>query len=459
MILGFDRRYVFLPVVLSIALVITAIVVVEAGQARLRASAAEVQASGRRLMLMGRFLRVMTDAETGQRGFLLTNEPEYLAPFESAAAEIEPALKDLELAYQEAQSTEGVARVGELRALAAQKLGEMRLTLNYQKEQGQWAAVDLVRTDVGKHTMDRIRKVLQQQQAVEGRTLNGAKEEAERDVLITRGIFIAGSAMNIVLVIVAGLLTTREIRRRLAEGARLAAEKMALEQEVAVRTAELSALSSHLQEVSEREKLALSRELHDELGGLLTAAKMDVSALRKELRAEDPETQSRWNRLLEALDAGVDLKRRVVEKLHPTLLENMGLYAAISWQFQESCGRGGLKCTETLPENELPLSKEAAIAIFRVAQESMTNILKHANATTAHLDISIVDHQMIMNIRDNGVGFPPNRLKTAIGAGWTSMRHRVVGLGGHWNAGPGPDGVGTEIEVRLPLDRIQIAPA
>src|SRR5579871_4763996 len=99
-----------------------------------------------------------------------------------------------------------------------------------------------------------------------------------------------------------------------------------LEGRVRRRTSELSALSSHLQQVSEKEKAALARELHDELGGLLIAVKMDVSWLHKRApNAQDPEMHTRWTRVLKVLDEGVDFKRRIVESLRPTLLDNMGL--------------------------------------------------------------------------------------------------------------------------------------
>ena len=89
------------------------------------------------------------------------------------------------------------------------------------------------------------------------------------------------------------------------------------------------------------------------------------------------------------MSAGVDLKRRVVEELRPTLLDNMGLFTALRWQFKETCRRAGLRCTETIPEFELKFSPDAAIGVFRVAQEALTNILKHAEAKSAALVIGI----------------------------------------------------------------------
>ncbi len=459
MILGFDRRYVFLPVVLSLALIVTAFVVVEAGQERLLASTKRIQASQERLALLGNFVRVMTDAETSQRGFLLTNDSAYLEPYEAALKQIEPALEGLRLAYLHTGSPMAMERIRQLRSLAGEKVGEMELTIAYQKTRGPDSGRTLVRTDLGQRISNGIRDLLNQQRDEEVAILATFNRETDHDIQVTRAITLAGTVLNILLVIVAGVLITREIRRRMAAATRLVTEKNSLELEVARRTAELSELSSHLQRVSEQEKAVLARELHDELGGLLIAAKMDISALRRKLHTEDPADNKRWDRVLAALDAGVDLKRRVVEELRPTLLDTMGLYAALRWQFGETCGRAGLNCTERLPENELPLSKEAAIAVFRVAQESMVNIIKHAKASAAHMEVGVNGDELVVIVRDDGIGMSPEQLAKTGASGWVGVRHRVQGLGGSWRSGPGPDGRGTEIEVRLPLDRIQVAPA
>jgi signal transduction histidine kinase len=279
----------------------------------------------------------------------------------------------------------------------------------------------------------------------------------ERDLLVTRALSIAGTLLNILLVVLAGRLITREIKRRLAEGKALEARRQELEQEVAMRTEELSELTSHVQAVTEKEKAALARELHDELGGLLVAARMDISALRRKSAANDPDSSLRWERVLSVLDAGVNLKRRVVDRLHPTLLDTMGLFAAMRWHFEESCRQANLKCTVSLPEEEIPLSPEAAIAIFRVAQEAMTNIQKHARANAADLRVRVEGEQMVLSMRDDGVGAVAASRKVRPGAGWSAMRHRVEVLGGCWAVRPGPEGHGTEVEVRLPMRKIRAA--
>ena len=188
--------------------------------------------------------------------------------------------------------------------------------------------------------------------------------------------------LNISLLIVSAALLARQARRRAELTEQLATENEELERRVRRRTAELSALSSHLQQLSEKEKASLARELHDELGGLLIAVKMDVSWLQKRWpNANDPDIQARWVRVLKVLDDGVDFKRRIVESLRPTLLDNMGLLPAVRWITQETCSRAGLHCTEIYPEHGARAGDDAAIMVFRLVQEALTNIVKHAHAT------------------------------------------------------------------------------
>jgi signal transduction histidine kinase len=243
------------------------------------------------------------------------------------------------------------------------------------------------------------------------------------------------------------------MRRRALQAAALRDQKIQLEQQVAARTSELTALSTHLQGVSEQEKSALSRELHDELGGLLVAARMDLSWLQQRLPIADPSIEQRFKRIHDSLSAGVDLKRRVVEELRPTLLDNMGLFTALRWQFKETCRRTGLRCTETIPEGELKFTPDAAIGIFRVAQEALTNILKHSEAKSADLFIAMDRDTLTLRITDDGKGIPRDCLATSTSHGLVSMRHRIASLGGIWELGS-PSSGGTVVTARVPLARV-----
>ncbi|HEU4530193.1 MAG TPA: histidine kinase, partial [Steroidobacteraceae bacterium] len=253
------------------------------------------------------------------------------------------------------------------------------------------------------------------------------------------------TALSVVLLLVTGVLIYRQWQRG-------ASQTSELEAQVRMGVSELAALSSHLQYISEREKQALARELHDALGGLLVATKMDVAWIRNHLDHIDPAIDQRFTRIQSSLDQGVDFKRRVVEQLRPTLLDNMGLFAALRWQFQDTCSRASLKCNADLPEQELALTSDAAIALFRVAQEALTNILKHARASAAWLRVAVEGAMLQMTIADNGRGMPA-QAAAAGGQGLAGIRHRVTALGGTLLIRPW-DHAGTELVIRVPIARV-----
>lgn len=230
-----------------------------------------------------------------------------------------------------------------------------------------------------------------------------------------------------------------------------------LESRVRRRTAELSALSSHLQQISEKERASLARELHDELGGLLIAVKMDVSWLHKRWPSPTAEIQARWARVLKVLDDGVDFKRRVVENLHPTLLDNMGVLPAVRWIVEETCGRAGLQYTEIYPEQEPQLTDDAAIMVFRLVQESLINVVKHAHATHVRVQIDLDATEMHVLIEDNGGGIEPERRDALSSHGLAIMRHRVRSSGGALELDVAAHG-GTRVFARFPLARILRTP-
>ena len=179
----------------------------------------------------------------------------------------------------------------------------------------------------------------------------------------------------------------------------------------------------------------------------------NLSWLQQRLPTGDPAIEQRFRRIHESLSAGVDLKRRVVEELRPTLLDNMGLFAALRWQFKETCRRAGLKCTETIPDSEPKFNPDAAIGVFRIAQEALTNILKHAEAKSADLLIGIDCDTFLLRVSDDGKGIPPSRLQTITSHGLASMRHRISALGGSWEV-RSPSSGGTTVIALIPLRRM-----
>jgi signal transduction histidine kinase len=268
---------------------------------------------------------------------------------------------------------------------------------------------------------------------------------------MSRWVTIGAIVCNLLLVGVAAGLVYKDLRRRTLQMSRLSEREHQLEREVEERTRELVALSTHLQSVAEREKASLARELHDELGGLLVGARMDISWAEQHLAPGDSDMKQRLNRVQQNLSAGIDLKRRIIEQLRPTLLDNVGFLAALRWQFKETCARAGLTCTEYFPDEEPKFTSDAAIALFRIAQEAFANITKHSGAKAVDVTLDIDDDSVVFGIRDNGKGI--SDASPASGTqGLASMRHRVRALGGTFDFANSPTG-GTALLVRIPVSR------
>jgi signal transduction histidine kinase len=248
------------------------------------------------------------------------------------------------------------------------------------------------------------------------------------------------------LVALSRLLAADAIRR---EGLRAAADRHAkdLETQVDARTRELSALSTHLQELSEREKSELARNLHDELGGLLTAAKMDLSWLQS--RVPDRALQERLSQLGAVLDEAMDLKRRVVEDLRPSLLDHFGLPTALRAYVDSACAKAGLRADLTLPEDGVPMPKETAIALFRIVQEGVTNIIRHADARSVTLRFVLEQDACRFTLSDDGRGFDATDPKFRWSHGIMGMRQRVRALGGQFDIESAP-GAGATLRVSIP---------
>jgi len=447
------RWYIAVPPLLLIGFLVGLFFLAAAGQSRLNAANERVHASQLRQQALSEFIALLTDAESGQRGYLLTGDSSYLQPFTEAVATVGAALDRVREAYGgRADSAE--FQQEELRTLTGKKLGELEETLALFKTRGAGPAVKVVRTDEGKRIMDEISRIVGTMRVAEARELSAATVQWQSDFRLSRWVSAAGVILNLGLVLLATRLVYGDMRRRALQATSLRDQKQDLEQQVDERTRELTALSTHLQGISEQEKYALSRELHDELGGLLVAARMDLSWLQQRLPTTDPAIEQRFRRIHESLSAGVDLKRRVVEELRPTLLDNMGLFAALRWQFKETCRRAGLNCTETIPESELKFNPDAAIGVFRIAQEALTNILKHAEAKSAALVIGIEGNTFSLRVSDDGKGIPAMRLQNITSHGLASMRHRIAALGGTWEVRSPSSGGGTVVIALIPLHRI-----
>jgi len=286
----------------------------------------------------------------------------------------------------------------------------------------------------------------------EERRAQSALDASRADQRISTFCVGALCALNIVLF----LLLFRNLGIQLDKQDRvqqkLITQQEELDQLVFERTRQLEALAWHLQSVSENEKTELARELHDELGSILTASKMDVAWVTNKLKNMEPAMAEKLGRALANLDQGIALKRRIIEDMRPTVLANFGLVTALRTLADETAQRTGWTLDLALPDDDIKLGEEVEIALFRVAQESLTNAAKYARASRVSIALALDDERVSMHIADDGVGIRPQDLQRTHTHGLLGMRQRVSARGGRIEI-QRREPHGTDIRVTMPRVR------
>lgn len=220
------------------------------------------------------------------------------------------------------------------------------------------------------------------------------------------------------------------------------------EAELRKMNTQLRDLSSSLQEVREQERSRIARELHDELGQQLTGLKLDFSWLRTRLKEGRDADPGRVDEMKQALDQAIASVRRISTELRPPILDDLGFGEAVVWQAREIARRSGLALEMDMAAADRVQDAGLATALFRITQESMTNIVRHAQARQVRIGLHVVDQNLVLSVRDDGTGFVEARKG---GVGLASMQERAMAMGGTFHVGRHGQGSGTEITVSLPL--------
>ena len=241
--------------------------------------------------------------------------------------------------------------------------------------------------------------------------------------------------------------------------ARLAAANQELEQEARAREQaedeqrhsfqQVRALAARMQTAREEERARVAREIHDELGQALTAIKIDLTALLPTVTADPGPNLQRGQTVFQLLDEAIHSVRRIATDLRPGVLDDLGLAAAIEWAVEEFQNRTGIESSVSLPEGDLTLDAQSATALFRILQEALTNVARHASATRVTVRLAQEHGDLSLEVRDNGGGFREEQLAGGRSLGVLGMRERAILLGGEFSIGGTPES-GTTVRVRIP---------
>ncbi len=213
-------------------------------------------------------------------------------------------------------------------------------------------------------------------------------------------------------------------------------------------------LTEYLQNVREEERTHIAREIHDELGQQLTVLKMDVSWLNKKIISPDNAIREKMQELLIMLDETVRTVRRISSELRPSLLDDLGLTAALEWQLKEFEKRSGIKTNFEAPEKEIRLPNNVKTAFFRIFQESLTNVARHSEAKTLLVSLGSRDNKFVLSIIDDGKGFDKQKMAEKRTLGILGMQERSSMIGGSYKI-TGQPGRGTTVEVAISLDDLE----
>jgi PAS domain S-box-containing protein len=228
------------------------------------------------------------------------------------------------------------------------------------------------------------------------------------------------------------------------------AERERAEEQLKTSRDRLRALAARLQTVREEERTSIAREIHDELGQACTAIKMDLALIGRKLTTKQTQLRAKVHSSVQLVDNMIATLRRIASELRPRTLDDLGLPAALESQAQEFEGRTGIRCSVTLPHEPLTLDTDTSTAIFRIFQESLTNVARHAHASLVEASLKAEKVGLVFQVFDNGRGFDPREANAPKSLGLVGMQERALMINGDFKI-EGVPGVGTTMTLTIPL--------
>ncbi len=381
------------------------------------------------------------EAENAQRGYLLSGNNAYRVLHEAGVREARESLADAVTYYQATPQ-----KLTTLSDAVQTKLAQLSVTLALHDAGQRDAVLAQLQSSNDRVQMDSIRNIGAQLMDVEVALRETRLSDLQGTLMLSRVGVAAVSFMGLIALFLylrqGSIVETH--RQQLVDLA--LAQNEQLENQVKLRTGELTQLTSHLVTAREDERHRLARNLHDELGALLTSAKLDAARIKSRLADTAPEAQERLAHLVQTLNASIALGRGIIEDLRPSTLSTLGLVPTLEILLEEFAEQSGLQMHSAL--EDITLDPKTELVIYRLVQEAINNLSKHANAGQVWVSLRADPGSVHVSVRDDGQGFDTGTpAQSAFGL--VGMRFRVEAAGGNMTVVSAP-GQGTELRVTLP---------
>jgi len=398
----------------------------------------------------------LTAVESAQRGYLLTGQLSDRQAFSVAAQGWQEEI----IRLRNLTPASSVLRtdIDRLEHMATAAVGKLEQSLREAEvSAGNGAATsDAAKAAAARASgdLDQVRATLEQMMVTEQARVDALRLGVSRQIWLTVAVAVIATIVTVGVLVALQRLLRRYVAARAAAEKALREANEQLNREVEERTSELTDLSRHLIRVAEEEKAKLARELHDTLGSNLTAISMDLNWVAKrlpDLRSPEgrDDLRDRLQRALKMLTETVELKHQVIEGLRPSHLDNLGLTFAMRTHCKEFSRLTGMPCSMEVIEDFDDLDPALSIVLYRVVQEGLTNVMKHAQARHVYVSLRREDGGLRLRIRDDGVGLADGNATRRASHGLVGMRERVCEVGGTFNVSTA-DGGGVALEVFIP---------
>ena len=375
------------------------------------------------------------EAESAQRGYIITKREEYVAPFNSALNQARANIKLSEALIIDTSSKQNqikeLAWLKEISANVEARSAEMLLTIKLVQLHKIDEANQVVNLDIGRLQMQKFiletDKLIKQQVA----DANEMIKKRQKTVILARVSVIGGALILILLVV---MVIKQLLNELLAKGKlqqQVSTENADYKLKLAQQTLLLRSMALDYQTDVERERHKLSRELHDELGSIFTAIKMDLAWCMKKLADVVPEISEKLNKTILYVNQGINYQRHIVQALHPSMISTFGFWPALNALIKDAAERNKWQLTLNLPNEVTPLNETISLVTYRIVQESLNNASKYAKASAVSVDIMLDEQYIKVEISDNGIGVEMHSL-SELTHGLSGMRHRVLAIGGHF---------------------------